>query len=52
MEQYDRSLEGESQEWNSYTEVEHVLPRNITDWQSFLHMMKILMKLMSIYLAI
>jgi len=35
VEQYDRSLGGEYQEWNKYTEVEHVLPRNITDWAEF-----------------
>ena len=35
VEQYDRSLGGESLEWNKKTEVEHVLPRNISNWAEF-----------------
>ena len=35
IESYDRSLKGESPIWDKKTQVEHVLPQNISSWEDF-----------------
>ena len=35
IESYDRSLKGESPDWDKKTQVEHVLPQNISNWAHF-----------------
>ena len=35
LEEYDISLNAETIEWNKKTEVEHILPRNISNWRDF-----------------
>ena len=35
LEEYDISLNAETIEWNKRTEVEHILPRNISNWKDF-----------------
>ena len=35
IESYDMSLKGESPVWDKKTQVEHILPQNISDWNNF-----------------